>query len=149
MKPTVARADESERRARLRHVGGFVLGGVLALLTDMAMLRLLTDAAGLGPLIARPVSIAVAMVVSWLVHRTVTFRVTQSPTLAEFGRFAAVSWIAQAVNYGVFSVILIVRPATVQELALVLASLVSMIVAYLGFRFGVFRAPPAAPGADR
>jgi len=148
MKPATNKAVGGSRAAQVRHVGGFLLGGILALLTDMAVLRMLTDGAGLGALVARPFSIAVAMVVSWLVNRSVTFSVARRPTLAEFGRFAAVSWLAQTVNYAVFSVILILWPATLQEIALVLASLVSMIVAYLGFRFGVFRAPPSSPGAD-
>lgn len=125
-------------RARVRHLGGFVLAGVLALTTDLVVLRLLTDGAGLSPLVARPASIAVAMGMSWWVNRTVTFAVREPPTVREYLRFATVSWVSQAVNYAVFSVILIARPATGQELAVVAASLVSMLVSYLGFRYGVF-----------
>ena len=56
----------------------------------------------------------------------------------EFGRFAAVSWTAQAVNYAVFSAILLLRPGTHALVALLLASLVAMFVSYFGFRHGVF-----------
>lgn len=123
----------------LRHYGGFVLAGVSALAIDAAVLTLLMTVFGWSPFAARVVSIAIAMVASWLINRTVTFAVQSPPTLAEFARFAAVSWLAQAVNYAVFAAILLVRPGTAPIGALVAASLVAMVVAYVGFRFGVFR----------
>lgn len=126
--------------AATRHWGGFVLGGILAGLTDIVVLRLLTDGFGAGPILARPLSIAVAMIVSWQVNRRLTFAVRERATISEFLAFAAVSWVAQAINYAVFCAILLARPVTMQEIAIVLASLVSMIVSYIGFRFGVYRA---------
>lgn len=129
-----------------RHWGGFLLGGILALVTDAGVLQLLTAGAGLDPLLARPVAISVAMVVSFLVNRTITFAMPGRPTLAEFGQFAAVSWTAQAINYAVFAAVLLAMPGVHPLAALIAASLVSMIVSYVGFRFGVFRKP--ARGAD-
>ncbi len=129
-----------------RHYGGFVLGGLCALTTDAAVLSLLTYA-GLPPLLARLPAIAVAMVVSWLVNRRVTFDMRTPPRLAEFGRFAAVSWTAQAVNYTVFAAVLLAHPATPPVVALVLASLVAMFVSYFGFKYGVFRHSERAPWA--
>ena len=122
----------------LRHYGGFVLAGGLAFTTDATILLVLTKLFGVPPLLARPFGISVAMVVSWLVNRTVTFAATSPPSLAEFGRFAAVSWTSQAVNYGIFAAILLAWPATEPVVALILASLVAMFVAYAGFRYGVF-----------
>lgn len=128
----------------LRHYGGFVLAGALALFTDGVILETLIRIARLDALLARPFAIGVAMLVSWRVNRTVTFSINAPPSLREFGRFAAVSWISQAVNYLVFAAILITRPSTPPLLALVLASLVAMFVAYFGFRYGVFRHPASA-----
>jgi putative flippase GtrA len=85
------------------------------------------------------------MVVSWLVNRRVTFAVKASPSLREFGRFAAVSWTSQAVNYLLFASVLVARPTTPPLLALVFASLAAMFVSYFGFRYGVFRHPAAVP----
>jgi putative flippase GtrA len=127
-------------------LGGFLLAGILALVTDGTVLQLLTAGLGLSPLLARPLSISVAMVVSWLVNRTITFQRRSAPTVGELARFAAVSWVAQAVNYAVFAAILIAVPATHPLIALVLASLVSMCVSYVGFRFGVFRATSHGAG---
>lgn len=122
-----------------RRYGGFLLGGGLAFLTDAAVLLMLTRGAGLSPFSARPLSICVAMVVSWLINRTITFAQTVPPTFAEFGRFAAVAWTAQAVNYGVFAAILLAVPGLEPLIALALACLVSMIVSFNGYKHGVFR----------
>ena len=124
-----------------RHFGGFLLAGTCALATDAAILQALTVLAGIPALVARALSILCAMVVSWLINRTVTFAHPTPPSLAEFGRFAAVSWLAQAVNYAIFAAILLLRPATHPVAALVAASLVAMFVSYAGFRYGVFRKP--------
>ena len=134
-------ADLNEQRppSSARHFGGFLLAGVCALTTDAAILQALTVLAEMPALVARPISILCAMVVSWLINRTITFAHPSPPTVAEFGRFAAVSWLAQAVNYAIFAAILLLRPATHPIAALVAASLVAMFVSYAGFRYGVFR----------
>jgi putative flippase GtrA len=129
----------------LRHYGGFLLAGALALITDGLILEILIRMAAFNALTARPFAIAVAMMVSWLVNRRVTFAVRASPNLREFGRFAAVSWTSQAVNYLLFASVLVARPATPPLLALVFASLAAMFVSYFGFRYRVFHNPAAAP----
>ena len=131
----------------LRHYGGFVLAGLLALSTDALILKGLTRF-GWHPLLARIVAIAIAMIVSWLVNRTVTFAMAGRPTFREYLRFATVSWSAQAVNYVVFGAVILLRPATPLLLALVIASCVAMFVSYFGFRYGVFRNRDTAPWED-
>ena len=134
----------------VRHYGGFVLAGVCALATDTAMLALLTRGAGLSPFVARPFGIAVAMVVSWLINRTITFSSPNRPSFVEFSKFAGVSFTSQVVNYSVFAGLLLAFPKLVPELALFLACFVSMFVSYAGFRFGVFGAagPRAASARE-
>lgn len=132
------RPGQQDTSAWLRHYGGFVTAGAVALGVDAVVLTALTEAFGLSPYLARLVSISAAMVVSWQINRRITFAVTEPPTVAEFGRFAAVSWGAQAVNYGVFAAVLVLRPGTPPVIALVAGSLVAMFVSYAGFRFGVF-----------
>ncbi|MEO1264307.1 MAG: GtrA family protein [Pseudomonadota bacterium] len=129
---------------RVRHIGGFVLGGVAALLVDLAVLELLTRGFSLSPFIARLPAIAVAMVASWLINRTITFAVETPPTLAEFAKFAAVSWVAQAVNYSAFALILLAFPSLPPAAAVILGCGPAVAVAYAGFRFGVFRKPTPA-----
>jgi putative flippase GtrA len=125
--------------SRLRHVGGFVLAGSLAFVTDITVLVLLTKVAGLNPFLARFIAISIAMVVSWAINRTVTFPVHAAPSLAEFGRFASVAWSANAFSYAVFSAILLIRPVTSEVLATGISVVASMAISYAGFRFAVFR----------
>jgi putative flippase GtrA len=127
--------------SQARHLGGFVLAGVLAFATDAGVLKLLTATTALGPLVARPIAIALAMLVSWGVNRTITFAVEQPPSWAEFAKFAIASFGGQVVNYLVFAAILTLRPATDTTIAIALASGVAMFAAYAGFRFGAFAKP--------
>lgn len=124
----------------ITHYGGFLAAGIAATLVDLAILNLLA-LAGISPFLGRFASISIAMVVSWWINRTVTFAVEARPTLSEFGKFAAVSWTAQAVNYAVFAVALLVVPAIGPSLAVIVGGVVSVGVSYAGFRFGVFRRP--------
>lgn len=125
--------------SHVRHYGGFALAGASAFLVDVAALHALTDLAGISPLAARPFSIMTAMVVSWYINRTITFAVARRPSPGEFLQFAAVVWFAQAANYLVFAAIMLAEPATHQVLAVAMACSVSMIISYMGYRFGVFR----------
>lgn len=121
-----------------RHSAGFVASGVIALTVDAGTTSALTRIVGLSAFAARPVGIALAMVVAWACHRRLTFAVTTAATLAEFTRYAAVAWGAAAVNYALYASLLLVVPTMAPEVALFFSSLASMVVSYLGMRFGVF-----------
>jgi putative flippase GtrA len=95
--------------------------------------------AGLDPFSARIAGIAVAMVFAWLMHRRVAFNVAAKPSLGEFLRFAAVAGSANAFNYAVYALILLIWRETPPLLALVVSTGLATIVSYAGFRFGVFR----------
>ena len=114
------------------------------MITDAAILQALTKIAGLGPLVARPVGIACALVVSWWINRTVAFAIAAPPTWVEFGKFAAASAAAFTVNYLVFAAILLTYPAVHPVLAIIFASIVSMFVSYAGYRLGVFPSPKSS-----
>ena len=105
----------------LVHYSGFLIAGLLALAADLLILEALI-LVGLHPLIGRVFAISIAMVVSWLINRTITFAMPGPPSLREYLRFAAVSWTSQAVNYSIFGAILILRPSVSPLLAVVLAS---------------------------
>ena len=125
----------------LRHWGGFLLGGGMAFAVDSGVLMLLTRVVGVPALAARLVAIATAMVVSWLINRTLTFRSGARASIGEFARFAAVAWTAAAINYLVFAGLILFWPAIHPVAAVGLASLVAMCFSYAGMRFGVFRRP--------
>ncbi len=121
-----------------RHWLAFAASGGIAFAIDAVVLKSLTLFAGFSPFSARLIAIAAAMLGGWLAHRTWTFRVAAKPSLAEFGRYAAVASGSAAVNYVIFAGLLLAKPDLEPLIALVLASAVAMAVAYLGMRFGVF-----------
>lgn len=123
----------------LRHWGGFLFSGGTAFLIDAGMTFLLVHVAGLDRFLARAIAIGIAMVAAWLLHRRVTFNVSAPHSLAEFLRFSTVALAANALNFAIYSLLLIVFPAIHYLIALVIATGVATIFSYAGFRFGVFR----------
>jgi putative flippase GtrA len=81
------------------------------------------------------------MVVAWLMHRRVTFAMDAAASWAEFLRFAAVAASANALNFVVYSVLLLIFPTMWTLIAIVIATAVATVCSYLGFRLGVFREP--------
>lgn len=128
-------------RGLVRHGTGFVIAGAIAFLTDAAVLALLTRGLRFDPLVARLAAISCAMIVGYLGHRRLTFDVAHPPGLPEFLAYAGVAWTSAAVNYAIYTAILLARPPTDPLAALFIASLLAMTVSYLGMRFGVFGRP--------
>ncbi len=126
-----------------RHWGGFVLSGGTAFVVDAGITLLLAHL-GLNRFAARILGIAVAMVVAWLMHRRVTFAMDGGASWAEFLRFAAVAISANALNFVIYSVLLLAFPALATLVAIVIATAIATVASYLGFRLGVFRDPPPA-----
>jgi putative flippase GtrA len=127
-----------------RHWGGFLVSGGTASLVDAGVTTSLIGLAGLDPFSARLVAILIAMVVAWQMHRRLTFAVAAPSSLREFLRFSTVAWSANALNYAVYVAILLAWPKTWPLAALVAGTAIAAVFSYLGFRFGVFRAPPPA-----
>lgn len=122
-----------------RHWMGFLVSGGLAFAVDAGVLALLTKVFGMGPLMARLIAIACAMFVGWQAHRRLTFAVAAPASVREFLSYAALQWVAVGTNYAVYSALLLAKLMIEPLMALVAASLVAMVVSYLGMRFGVFR----------
>jgi putative flippase GtrA len=123
----------------LRHWGGFLISGLIALACDASLLQFGILVLGLSPLAARLIAISGAMVTGWLAHRRLTFSLSAPPTFGEFARYAATAWTAAAINYATFAAILFMVPATHPLTALVFASILATFFAYMGMRYRVFR----------
>jgi len=137
-------SDPGERaptdlRHLARHGAGFLTSGAIAFSVDAIILLTLTKGLGIGPFLARLIAISCAMVAGWQAHRRLTFAVETPSSTREFARYAAVAWMSAALNYAVYSAILLAREGTEPFLALVLASLVAMFFSYAGMRLAVFR----------
>jgi putative flippase GtrA len=138
-----AEKDGDQTPVGVRHWLGFGVSGSIAFVTDATILKALQLGAGMPVNAARVISIAIATVAGWLAHRRFTFNVQTAPSLAEFVRYAGVAWVAALFNYAVFVAVLWWRPALEPLIALVIAAIAAMVIAYLGMRFAAFRRPPA------
>jgi putative flippase GtrA len=87
----------------------FLVVGGSAFLVDAGILSLMARL-GLPPLAARAVSISVALVFTWQMHRRLTFKVATPATFREFRRYVAISLVSIVMNYAVFSVMQTVMP---------------------------------------
>lgn len=133
-------------RDALAHGGRFLISGTLALTVDAVILALLYRIIGLDPFVSRIFAISIAMVVGWLAHRTFTFAVKRPPTVREFTGYASIAWTTAAANYAIYSGILIAQPTTPPLVSLFISSLITMVVSYMGMRFGVFGRPGSHHG---
>jgi putative flippase GtrA len=122
----------------VKHGLAFLLSGTFAFAVDALILTALTRL-GLHPIVARVFAISVAMTAGWLAHRRFTFRLAHPPSLAEFLRYAGVQWTVAAINYGIFVLIILLRPSIVPFYALFASSVVAMVFSYFGMRFAAFR----------
>lgn len=123
----------------LQHALGFLFSGGLAFCVDAGVLELLVTGFGVHKLIARIVSLSLAHVAGWLSHRRFTFRLSTPPTLREFVRYAGVQYTVALLNYGIFALIVLLKPDIKPLYALIASSGVAMFFSYFGIRFGAFR----------
>ena len=68
----------------------FLCVGAVGFFADAAMLALLTSILGIEPLIARCLSIAFALMVTWLLNRTLTFGSSSRGMAIEGARYGGV-----------------------------------------------------------
>jgi putative flippase GtrA len=123
-----------------RRILWFGVAGLAGFAADACVLTLLTRA-GLDVRLARLLSFSGALVVTWLINRSLTFGDRAGPpTLAEFLRYAAASSLAALINLAVFMglVSFISQFAAWPILALALATGLSMTVNFTSYLKIVF-----------
>ncbi len=131
--------NEGPNTEGMAHWLGFLASGITSFGVDGGLLKLLTVVFAIPVLPARIASIAVAIVVGWLMHRRFTFRIVARPSLTEFARFLGVAWSTALLNYALFAGFLYVRPTLEPLIAAFVAGLIAMVWSYVGLRFAAFR----------
>ena len=116
----------------------FCLVGGLGFLVDAGVLMALLAIEALGPIPARVVSILVAVTVTWILNRILTFRSDDPRYLFEWSRYALVNGAGAVINYGCYVACLLLIPKISPLLALAVGSAVALIANYLGSRHFVF-----------
>jgi len=131
------------RAIPFRELAWFAVSGVIGLLVDVAVLYAIKEA--IGPYFARLISFFAAVVATWLVNRSVTFRARPSgmSLTEEFARYFMLMIGGGLVNYTVFAV-LVFQFSLVQEQpawGVAAGSLVGMVFNFFSSRKMVFRKP--------
>lgn len=116
----------------------FAFAGGTGFLVDAGSLSLILWLTPVGPYIARVLSIAIAMAYTWTINRTFTFGRSDRHVASEGLRYGLVGVTAALVNYGVYSLSLIVWPPLWPVVAAAIGSGVAMVFSYLGYSRFVF-----------
>jgi putative flippase GtrA len=120
----------------------FAMVGVAGFVVDAGVLQALISLAHWGPIEARAVAIPVAVFATWLLNRTVTFPESNGgPALGSLLRYAAVSAAGASVNFIVYTVLVFASQAmaALPVIPLGIASIVALVVNYLGSKHFAFR----------
>lgn len=115
----------------------FLLVGAVGFLVDAGVLLGLL-ALSLGPLPARMVAIALALTVTWLMNRSMTFSPSGRSLVAEGGRYGGVGLATSLVNFAVYSLLILALPWLPPILALAAGSATATLLSYFGYSKLVF-----------
>lgn len=116
----------------------FAMSGVAGFVVDASIVYGLTRFLYWGPILAQILAFAVAVTVTWLINRRITFACKASPDwLREWSRFVAANSIGALVNNGMYVALVLTMPVFHDQpvLAVAMGSL-----AGLGFNFAASRA---------
>ena len=125
----------------------FALVGLLGYAVDAGITYAGAKYAGLSPELARPPGFVVATIVNFLLNWAITFRNSSTPLVRAFVRYWAVALAGLAVNYGVFTVCVLLAPRVGLEVSpamlplfVAAGSCAAMVLTFVGFRFFAFGA---------
>lgn len=112
--------------------------GAVGFATDAAALTLLIRLFSFDAFLARVLSIACALMVTWLLNRQWTFPPSRRGAALEGARYGTVGLGSSLVNYLVYSAILLLFPAVPALGAMVCASAAATLISFLGYSRLVF-----------
>ena len=125
-------------RDRLKRLASFVIAGTSGFLTDAGLLHVLITYADVSPYLARILSIAAAMFVTWQINRHFTFGNSGRNAVDEGVRYTFVGVLAALLNYAVYATLIYTIPLLQPVAAVVAASLAAMGFSYFGYSRFVF-----------
>ena len=123
----------------MKKLARFGIVGSIGFLVDAALLWLLLETTPLGPFLARAIAIAVALCATWYLNRSFTFGASRRSIAIEGFRYGSVGITSAAVNYLIYSGLLLSLPILQPLAALVIASIAAMAFSFFGYSRFVFR----------
>ena len=122
---------------------GFAVVGVVGFAVDGGLLTYLVHYAGWNPFSSRGVSFSLAVTVTWLLNRTIVFRLPDHGSRrpgSEYGKYFLVQIGGAALNLAVYWGLLTEAPSlqAVPILALACGAVFGLVFNYVGARLWVF-----------
>ena len=125
----------------------FIFVGSMGLITDFGSFSALMAVVG-QPLVVRLISIALATLVTWRLNRALTFDASGRRQHHEALRYAAVTVVAQGLNYLIFTSLVLSVLKPLPHVALLVGSFIAAFFTYFGHRLFAF-APAVPPVTQR
>ncbi len=135
-----------DRLAKLPPLMRFALVGTVGFAVDGGLLQMLVWS-GWGPITARAISFPVAVLATWWLNRSITFRgQDEGPLWASLLRYVAVSIVGTAVNFGVYTSLVLGSAAMAAQpiVPFAIASVIALVFNYLGSKHFAFKAKAKA-----
>ncbi len=117
----------------------FCLVGLGGLIVDAGALLTLLEFTHLDVYLARALSIAFAVSVTWAAHRLWTFKTIGDKRFPEWARYQLTSALGAASNFGIYSALLLSQEHMSPLLALAISSICALAINFLGARFFAFK----------
>lgn len=114
----------------------FVLVGVAGFVVDAGIVVVLV-AAGVSPFIARIPALSIAILTTWLLNRSISFRVRAPRSREELARYIAVALSSALLNYLLYSALVAVGLGPV--LAIAVSTICLMFYSFIGYRHYAFK----------
>lgn len=118
----------------------FSLVGGVGFVVDGGVLHLLVSMAGSDPLLARALSLPLAVWATWWLNRRFTFE-ADTPAWTSFGRYVVVSLGGAGVNLCTYTALVLSSSVMASRpvLSLAIASVIALSFNYLGSKHYAFR----------
>ncbi len=140
--PHIITGDTPAARRRLSRVLSFGVVGTMGFAVDAGATLALTQL-GLDPRGARAIAIVLALATTYILNRTMTFRVRgargKAAVVSEGVRYLIVAGISAVCNWLVYAAALIAAPGLPLIAAVVIGSVTAMGVSYVGYSRFAFR----------
>ena len=111
--------------------------GAIGLTTDLCAFTILNSYSP-QPLLMRPISLAIATLVTWRLNRALTFDRSGRQPHEEATRYAMVTAVAQGTSYAVFATLVLTVLGALPQAALPCGSACGAVIAYNGHRLFAF-----------
>ena len=116
----------------------FLVVGTVGFLTDAAILWAATKKSGFDPYSARILSFSVALLVTWTLNSTFTFKNNRGRSKRQFGSYVTVQLSSFGLNYAIYGGI-VWLDLTIPLVALAIASVVAMFYSFSAINLWVFK----------